>query len=83
MHPSILFDIIEDEFIEDLLNFVVITSIDGENTSKDISCVIYSLINGLGALDLRFVLVPSLGLGVKQVNVVVGSPGFDVGNVRS
>jgi hypothetical protein len=78
-----LFDIIEDEFIKDLLDFVVVTTINGKNASEDITSMVDSFVNRLLALDFLLVLVPPLCIGVKEVDIVVSTAGLNMGDVRS
>ena len=76
-----LLDIIEDKVVKDFLGLAVVATVDGEDTSEDISGMVDALVERLLALDLCLILIPSLRLGVEQVDVVVGTARLDVRNV--
>jgi len=65
MNPSVLFNIIEDKFIENLLDFIVISTIDSKNAAQDIAGVIYALVNRLLSFYFLLVLVPLFSVGVE------------------
>ena len=67
------FNIVKDKVVKDLLHFVIVSTVDCQDVSKDISCMVDSFVDSLLALDLPLIFKPGFGHCVVHEDIVVGS----------